>query len=50
MRSLQLQEMGFSKQQSEQAIKKHKTVQLALEAMLLHSSSIQIYFKKTKEL
>jgi hypothetical protein len=34
--------MGFSKQQSEQAIKKHKTVQLALESMLLYSSSISL--------
>lgn len=37
MRSMQLQEMGFSKAQSENAVQNHGTVQAALEAMLSYS-------------
>jgi hypothetical protein len=36
VRSLQLQEMGFSKIQSESAIKNHITVQAALESIFYY--------------
>ena len=34
VRALQLQEMGFSKVQSENSIKQYKTIEAALEAIL----------------
>lgn len=39
VRSLQLQEMGFSKSQSEAAIRSHLTVQAALEAIFVYTKS-----------
>lgn len=39
-RSIQLQEMGFSKAQSELAIRNNGTVQAALEAILMYSDTV----------